>query len=120
MRLLLSFLLTFLIAAPAFGAWNFDKHSIPVDEIMSGGPPKDGIPPVDDPQFEALLGYGPSAADPLTGETIAADAYVYGAAIDSYAVWGADVIDLMRGAAELNVPLEVNVAWGSTWAAAKG
>ncbi len=30
------------------------------------------------------------------------------------------VVDLMRGAAELDVPLEVNVAWGDTWAAAKG
>ena len=30
------------------------------------------------------------------------------------------VVSLMRGAAELDVPLEVNVAWGHTWAAAKG
>jgi DNA polymerase-1 len=30
------------------------------------------------------------------------------------------VIDLMRSAVELDVPLEVNVAWGATWAAAKG
>jgi DNA polymerase-1 len=30
------------------------------------------------------------------------------------------VIDIMRHAAELDVPLEVNVSWGSTWAAAKG
>jgi DNA polymerase I len=30
------------------------------------------------------------------------------------------VVGLMRGAAELDVPLEVNVAWGDTWAAAKG
>jgi DNA polymerase-1 len=29
------------------------------------------------------------------------------------------VVELMRGAAELDVPLEVNVAWGDTWAAAK-
>jgi len=29
------------------------------------------------------------------------------------------VIDLMRGAAQLDVPLEVNVAWGQTWAAGK-
>ena len=29
------------------------------------------------------------------------------------------VIDLMRGAAELDVPLEVNVSWGDTWASAK-
>ena len=35
-------------------------------------------------------------------------------------VVGPLVVDLMRGAAELDVPLEVNVAWGSTWAAAKG
>ena len=33
---------------------------------------------------------------------------------------GPIVIDIMRGAAQLDVPLEVNVAWGSTWAAAKG
>ena len=33
---------------------------------------------------------------------------------------GALVVELMRGAADLDVPLEVNVAWGSTWAAAKG
>ena len=30
------------------------------------------------------------------------------------------VIKIMRGAAELDVPLEVNVSWGDTWAAAKG
>lgn len=30
------------------------------------------------------------------------------------------VIELMHDAAELDVPLEVNVSWGDTWAAAKG
>jgi DNA polymerase-1 len=29
------------------------------------------------------------------------------------------VVAIMRGAAELDVPLEVNVAWGDTWADAK-
>jgi DNA polymerase-1 len=29
------------------------------------------------------------------------------------------VVDLMHGAAHLDVPLEVNVAWGDTWADAK-
>jgi len=29
------------------------------------------------------------------------------------------VVGLMRGAAELDVPLEVNVSWGDTWASAK-
>jgi hypothetical protein len=28
------------------------KHSIPFEEILSGGPGKDGIPSIDDPQFE--------------------------------------------------------------------
>jgi DNA polymerase-1 len=28
-------------------------------------------------------------------------------------------LDAMRGAAELSVPLEVNLAWGSNWAEAK-
>ncbi len=32
---------------------------------------------------------------------------------------GPMVIDLMRNAAQLDVPLEVNVAWGATWADAK-
>ena len=27
------------------------KHSIPLNEILSGGPPKDGIPSIDDPKF---------------------------------------------------------------------
>jgi DNA polymerase I len=35
-------------------------------------------------------------------------------------VVGPIVIDIMRAAATLDVPLEVNVAWGRTWADAKG
>ncbi|PSO45411.1 MAG: hypothetical protein BRC22_01005, partial [Parcubacteria group bacterium QH_9_35_7] len=29
------------------------KHTAPLDEIMSGGPPKDGIPSIDNPKFVA-------------------------------------------------------------------
>ena len=43
-------------ASPTF--WKFEwpdtdftKHSVPFDEIMSGGPPKAGIPAIDDPTF---------------------------------------------------------------------
>ncbi len=35
-------------------AWpdtDFSKASVPLDEIISGGPPKDGIPPIDNPKF---------------------------------------------------------------------
>ena len=52
---------------------------------------------VDNPQFESLLGYGPNSPDPLTGEVIAGSAYVYGAAIDTYAAYGADTVELGRG-----------------------
>lgn len=27
------------------------KHNVPLDDILSGGPPKDGIPSIDDPKF---------------------------------------------------------------------
>ena len=39
---------------------------------------------------------------------------------DEREIVGELVVDLMRGAADLDVPLEVNVAWGASWAAAKG
>jgi hypothetical protein len=30
---------------------DFSKHSVPFDEFQSGGPPKDGIPAIDEPRF---------------------------------------------------------------------
>ncbi len=33
---------------------DFSKHSISYSEILSGGPPKDGIPPLDSPQFVSV------------------------------------------------------------------
>jgi len=30
---------------------DFSKHTVPYSEILSGGPPKDGIPAIDDPRF---------------------------------------------------------------------
>ncbi|MBI2051507.1 hypothetical protein HYT33_01970, partial [Candidatus Roizmanbacteria bacterium] len=30
------------------------KHSISLSEIVSGGPPKDGIPPIDKPKFVSV------------------------------------------------------------------
>ena len=32
-------------------AWDFSEHSIPLGQILSGGPSKDGIPAIDQPQF---------------------------------------------------------------------
>ena len=43
---------------PAFptDGWdtNFCLHSVPYHEIFSGGPPRDGIPPIDSPRFETV------------------------------------------------------------------
>ncbi|MCI0551141.1 MAG: DUF3179 domain-containing protein [Anaerolineae bacterium] len=33
---------------------DFRKHSVPYSEILSGGPPKDGIPALKDPQFVSV------------------------------------------------------------------
>jgi hypothetical protein len=33
---------------------DFTRHSVPLDEILSGGPPKDGIPAIDDPKFVSV------------------------------------------------------------------
>jgi len=48
------------LSAPA-GDWrlawpktDFTKHSVPLSEIKSGGPPKDGIPPIDHPKFVSV------------------------------------------------------------------
>ena len=30
---------------------DFSRHSVPYSEILSGGVPRDGIPPLDDPRF---------------------------------------------------------------------
>lgn len=52
---------------------------------------------VDSPLRVGLLGYGPSAIDPLTGEIFQADAYIYGAIVRQVAAQGRDVVDLLNG-----------------------
>jgi len=37
---------------------DFTRTTISFDEIMTGGPPKDGIPSIDDPQFESVADAG--------------------------------------------------------------
>ena len=36
-------------------ATDWSRRTIPLDELMSGGPPRDGIPPIDAPRFELVL-----------------------------------------------------------------
>jgi len=62
-------------------AWpqtDFAKTSIDFDEIMSGGPPKDGIPSIDSPEFVAVADVGDLAAtEPVIGLVVAGDARAY-------------------------------------------
>jgi hypothetical protein len=55
---------------------DFSRHSVPFAEIFSGGPPRDGIPPLDDPKFttpdeaaEWLGDQEPVISFELNGET---------------------------------------------------
>ncbi len=52
---------------------------------------------VNNPQMAGPLGYGPSAADPETGEIISGTAYVYGGSIDTYAQRSVDLIRFVNG-----------------------
>jgi hypothetical protein len=36
-------------------ATDFTRHSVPYSEILSGGPPKDGIPAIDEPRFVGVV-----------------------------------------------------------------
>lgn len=54
---------------------NWNQHTIPYDEILSGGPPRDGIPSIDAPQFisqeeatEWLAGNEPVIALEIEGD----------------------------------------------------
>ncbi len=51
---------------------------------------------VGDRQLSGPLGYGPSSADPETGEIVAGMAYVYGAAIDTYAYNSLEIIRMLN------------------------
>lgn len=41
---------------PGTSSWSTDwsKHSVPLSEIIPGGVPRDGIPPIDKPKFESV------------------------------------------------------------------
>ncbi len=51
MKKLLAVLLILVWAVPVHASWDFSKSSIPVDDIQSGGPPRDGIPALFNPEY---------------------------------------------------------------------
>ena len=44
-------ILVLALAIPAAAQWDYSKHSIPVEDIRGGGPPRDGIPALFDPEY---------------------------------------------------------------------
>lgn len=52
---------------------------------------------VTEPQRSGPLGYGPTQADPETGEAINANANIYGGAMQTYGQYAQDLIDLVNG-----------------------
>ncbi|WP_306118703.1 MULTISPECIES: DUF3179 domain-containing protein [unclassified Roseitalea] len=57
---------------------DFDTASVDLDRILSGGPPRDGIPSIDNPVFEFVPGHDDLApTDPVVGVTIGGDARAY-------------------------------------------
>jgi len=47
-----------LSVAAAGWKTDFHKHSVPLGEFSSGGPPRDGIAPIDDPKFVGIAAGG--------------------------------------------------------------
>lgn len=57
---------------------DFSKTSIDLREVLSGGPPKDGIPPIDNPKFETVSSVSDLGdQEPVIGLEINGDARAY-------------------------------------------
>ncbi|MCS6870074.1 MAG: DUF3179 domain-containing protein [Anaerolineae bacterium] len=73
---------------------NFCKHSVSYDEILSGGPSPDGIPPIDRPRFESIPAAESwlSAQSPVIALEISGDVRAYPLAI---LIWHEIVNDIV-------------------------
>ncbi len=57
---------------------DFSQHSVEFSEILSGGPPKDGIPSIDDPKFIPVAEVEDlSPTEPVIGLTVKGEARAY-------------------------------------------
>jgi len=80
---------------------DFSQHTVPLEEIKSGGPPKDGIPSIDSPRFERLnsgtvTGWATRIgnAEPVISLVIRDDARAYPLSI---LIWHEIVNDIVGG-----------------------
>jgi hypothetical protein len=105
MHALILALVLYMVAVPSVAAepaywraeWpktDFSRHSVDFDEIMSGGPPKDGIPSIDDPQFVAVAKAQLPDQEPVLSLTIGDDTRAYPIRI---LIWHEIVNDVVGG-----------------------
>jgi hypothetical protein len=73
---------------------DFSKHSVAFDDILSGGPPKDGIPSIDAPVFAPVAEADLPDQEPVIGLTIGDDARAYPLRI---LIWHEIVNDVVGG-----------------------
>jgi hypothetical protein len=87
-----------------------DAKGKPVLHARQGDPRRSRIFWVNEMQLGGPLGYGPPMFDPETGETISGQAYIYGAALDTYAARSRDLVLLTAGKMDPNAYVKgVNV-----------
>ncbi len=80
--------------------------------IRTGDLRYSGLYWVDVETVTGLLGYGPSAADPITGEIVSSKAFVYGAAVNTYASYALDVIRYFTESTDIE-----QIVYGKNYAA---
>jgi hypothetical protein len=80
---------------------DFSQHTVPLEEIKSGGPRKDGIPSIDTPRFERLNDGAASGwanrigdVEPVISLTIRGDARAYPLSV---LIWHEIVNDIVGG-----------------------
>jgi hypothetical protein len=74
-----------------------DMNGDPIYHARQGDPRRSNIFWVNQEQNAGPLGYGPPLFDVESGETISGQAYIYGAALDTYAAYARDLVLLVAG-----------------------
>ncbi|NQV61604.1 MAG: DUF3179 domain-containing protein [Alphaproteobacteria bacterium] len=74
---------------------DFDKHSVPFEQIMSGGVAKDQIPSIDQPRFVAVTkAKGLAPTEPVVGLTVNGQSRAYPLSV---LIWHEIVNDVIAG-----------------------
>lgn len=82
-------------AQSEFPLTDFGQRSIDLNEVLSGGPPRDGIPPIDDPEFKPIDEVDDLAeTEPVVGLIINGEARAYPLSV---MIWHEIVNDTVGG-----------------------